>query len=26
VVMGEGYPRPSKRRLARILAAVCARF
>jgi AcrR family transcriptional regulator len=26
VVMGEGYPRPSKRELARILAAVCDRF
>jgi AcrR family transcriptional regulator len=26
VVMGEGYPRPSKRELERILAAVCDRF
>jgi AcrR family transcriptional regulator len=26
VVMGDGYPRPSKRRLERILAAICDRF
>ena len=26
VVMGEGYPRPSKRKLQRILAGVCDRF
>jgi AcrR family transcriptional regulator len=26
VVMGEGYPRPSKRKLQQILAAVCDRF
>jgi AcrR family transcriptional regulator len=26
VVMGHGYPRPSKRRLAKIFAAICDRF